>query len=278
MACASAENRCPIEPQARLGEPRGRVGLPVLEQVVEHRVQPLLRRAPGLHQVVVEPDLVDRPDRGLGVGVGRQQHALGLRGHLQSAWARNSTPLIPGMRWSATSSATGSPRRTICSTMPEPRLAGVRQQDAVARAVPVPQVALDRAADGRIVVDRQDEGAHRRWGHFWPTLLDLSRPEEAGTHERGRRARRRVCGTDEASATAIGCACPDGTVGHVGSPVDPIGLRDVHIGNVRLTGGRSAGAQVRPDLMADILAGRLDPSAVMDLTISLAEVRAAMRP
>jgi threonine dehydrogenase-like Zn-dependent dehydrogenase len=81
-------------------------------------------------------------------------------------------------------------------------------------------------------------------------------------------------GTAEAYATAIGCACPDGTVGHVGSPVEPIGLRDVHIRNVRLTGGRAPVRRYIPELMADILAGRLDPSPVMDLTISLAEVPA----
>ena len=41
-------------------------------------------------------------------------------GAIFSARARNSTPLMPGIRWSATSRATGSPRRTICSTMPSP--------------------------------------------------------------------------------------------------------------------------------------------------------------
>ena len=56
--------------------------LPVREQIVEHRVQLLLRRIPGLHQVVVERHAVDRVDRGLGVGVRGQQHPLRVGHHL----------------------------------------------------------------------------------------------------------------------------------------------------------------------------------------------------
>jgi hypothetical protein len=41
----------------------------------------------------------------------------------------------------------------------ETRLARVRQQNAVARPVPVAKVTLDRAADRRVVIDRQDERA-----------------------------------------------------------------------------------------------------------------------
>ena len=81
-------------------------------------------------------------------------------------------------------------------------------------------------------------------------------------------------GTADAYASAIGSACPDGTVGHVGSPVEPIGLRDVHIRNVRLTGGRAPVRRYLPTLMADILAGRLDPSPVMDSTVPLQEAPA----
>ena len=151
--------------QARLGEPCGGVRLPVLHQVVEHRVQPGLRWAPGLHQVVVEAELVDRPDGGLGVRVGGEEHALGQWSHLQGA----------GQELDA-----GHPRHALVGDQErhglapaddlldqaDPRLARVGQQDAVARAVPVPQVALDRPADRRVVVDGQDERAHGgRGGH-----------------------------------------------------------------------------------------------------------------
>jgi threonine dehydrogenase-like Zn-dependent dehydrogenase len=81
-------------------------------------------------------------------------------------------------------------------------------------------------------------------------------------------------GTAAAYEIAIGSARANGTVGHLGSPVAPIDLRDVHIRNVRLTGGRAPVRRYIPELMADVLAGRLDPSPVMDLTLPLDEVPA----
>ena len=52
---------------------------PVREQVVDDRVEPVLGRVPRLEEVVVEPDVVDRRDRDVGVGVGREQQQLGVR-------------------------------------------------------------------------------------------------------------------------------------------------------------------------------------------------------
>ena len=77
--------------------------MPVAQQVVEHREQPLLGRVPRLHQVVVEADVVDGLDGDVGVGVRRQQHALGPRGvatglglgqHLDAGHPRH--PLVDG--------------------------------------------------------------------------------------------------------------------------------------------------------------------------------------
>ena len=81
-------------------------------------------------------------------------------------------------------------------------------------------------------------------------------------------------GTAAAYDTAIGCASAGGTVGPLGSPVEPLVLRDVHIRNVRLTGGRAPVRGYIPELMDDVLAGRLDPSPVMDVTVPLEEVPA----
>ena len=44
-----------------------------VDHLVEDRVELLLRRVPRLEQVVVDVDEVDRRDRGIGVGVGRQR-------------------------------------------------------------------------------------------------------------------------------------------------------------------------------------------------------------
>ena len=81
-------------------------------------------------------------------------------------------------------------------------------------------------------------------------------------------------GTASAFATAIGCAAAGGAVGHVGSPVEAIDLRDAHVRNVHLTGGRAPVRRYIPELMADVLAGRLDPSPVMDLVLPLDAVPA----
>jgi threonine dehydrogenase-like Zn-dependent dehydrogenase len=81
-------------------------------------------------------------------------------------------------------------------------------------------------------------------------------------------------GTAAAYATAIGCAAARGTVGHVGSPVEAIDLRDAHVRNVRLAGGRAPVRHYIPGLLEDVLAGRLDPSPVMDLTVALDDIPA----
>ncbi len=73
-------------------------------------------------------------------------------------------------------------------------------------------------------------------------------------------------------AVAIGAARPGGTVGHVGVPAEPVGLLDVHGRNVRLIGGVAPVRAYIPDLLQDVLAGTLDPSPVLDLTIGLDDV------
>ena len=71
---------------------------------------------------------------------------------------------------------------------------------------------------------------------------------------------------------AIDIARPGGTVGHVGVPAQPINLLRVHQQNVRLIGGVAPVRGYIPELLDDILAGKLDPSPVLDTTIGLEEV------
>jgi hypothetical protein len=56
--------------------------------------------------------------------------------------------------------------------------------------------------------------------------------------------------------------------------VEPVVLREVHVRNIRLAGGEAPVRRYIPELMADVPAGRLDPSPVMDLVIPLGEVPA----
>ena len=132
-------------------ERRPELRLPVRQQVAEDRIQALLRRIPGLHQVVIEPDVVDRPDGGLGIGVGRQQDALGGRekldglaeeldaGHLRHALIRQEQ-------------RNGIVAELQLAQGIERSRAGIGAQDAVVLAVLAPQVSLDRGKDDAIVV------------------------------------------------------------------------------------------------------------------------------
>jgi len=78
-------------------------------------------------------------------------------------------------------------------------------------------------------------------------------------------------GTKESMDTAIAIARPGGSIGYVGVPhgIEQINLMRLFSGTIALRGG---GAPVRaflPELLADVLAGRLDPSPVLDLTVDL---------
>ena len=54
-------------------------GVPGAEEVVEHRIELLLRRIPGLEQVVVQIDHVDGVDGGARVGIRGEQDTPGGR-------------------------------------------------------------------------------------------------------------------------------------------------------------------------------------------------------
>jgi len=81
-------------------------------------------------------------------------------------------------------------------------------------------------------------------------------------------------GNQEAMETAVGCTRDGGTVGFVGVPHEvaalPVGA--MFSRNVGLRGGVAPVRRYLPDLLADVLAGRLDPSPVLDLDTDLAGV------
>jgi threonine dehydrogenase-like Zn-dependent dehydrogenase len=79
-------------------------------------------------------------------------------------------------------------------------------------------------------------------------------------------------GTSASFATAFGAVRPGGTVGHVGAPAQPVDLLPVHMKNIRLIGGVAPVRAYMEELLADVLAGRLDPSPVLDTTLGLEEV------
>ena len=76
-------------------------------------------------------------------------------------------------------------------------------------------------------------------------------------------------GTVQATETAVGACRPGGTVGHVGVPAEPISLMDVYGRNITLRGGVAPARAYQPALLADVLAGVIDPSPVLDVTVGL---------
>jgi threonine dehydrogenase-like Zn-dependent dehydrogenase len=81
-------------------------------------------------------------------------------------------------------------------------------------------------------------------------------------------------GTEETINLAVNMARPGGTVGFVGAPhgSGQVPLGRMFSSNIGVRGGLAPARAYLPELLAEVLAGRLDPSPVLDLTVSLAEV------
>ena len=78
-------------------------------------------------------------------------------------------------------------------------------------------------------------------------------------------------GAQSSMDLALHAARPGGTVGFVGVPaqVDKIDVRRMFSNNIALRGGVAPSRAYIPELLADVAAGRLDPSPVLDLTVPL---------
>jgi len=78
-------------------------------------------------------------------------------------------------------------------------------------------------------------------------------------------------GLEESLGTAIGIARPGGTVGFVGVPNGggAIDLKRMFRHNIALRGGIAPVRVYLPELLAEVVAGRLDPSPILDLEVDL---------
>ena len=82
-------------------------------------------------------------------------------------------------------------------------------------------------------------------------------------------------GTESSFNTAIHACRPGGVVSHVGVPaLGSLDMLDVHMRNIALTGGVAPARAYIPELLTDVLVGRLDPSPVFDLAVGLEDVPA----
>ncbi len=132
------------------------LGMPVIQQVGDDGVEPLLRRIPRFHEVVVELRLVDGLDGRRRVRVGGEQHALGARvelaGAAQELQARHARHALVHQE-----EGHRVVRQLGLLQQLQRGFARVGPQDAVARAVLAPQVARHGAQHSRVVVHRQDD-------------------------------------------------------------------------------------------------------------------------
>lgn len=84
-------------------------------------------------------------------------------------------------------------------------------------------------------------------------------------------------GTQQAMDQAIASTRPGGAVGFVGLPAggSTIPVRALFSANVRVTGGVAPVRAYIPDLLEDVVAGRIHPGQVFDLVLPLADVAEA---
>jgi threonine dehydrogenase-like Zn-dependent dehydrogenase len=78
-------------------------------------------------------------------------------------------------------------------------------------------------------------------------------------------------GLSEATETAIEITRPGGAIGRVGAPQDPTipGSQLAFYNDVAITGGLAPTRAYIPELLLDVLEGRIEPGRVMDRTVGL---------
>ncbi len=137
-------------------------------------------------------------------------------------------------------------------------------------------LAARRLGAERIILLGHQESRLSLGRRFGATDLVTSRGEQAEREvieltKGGAESVMECVGSKESMETAIAIARPGGSIGYVGVPhgSEQINLLRLFFNHIALRGG---GAPVRAflsELLVDVLAGRLDPSAVLDLTVDL---------
>ena len=204
-------------------------------------------RAPLADGTLVKlPDEVDLSDTRLATAVATLTDVCGTGHH-----AAVSSGIGPG----GTAVVVGDGAVGLCGVLAASRLGAER---IIVHGPP------RRPARGRPPLRRHRRGARARRGG--------DRPRARA--DRRRRAARRwsASAPRQATETAIAVCRPRGTVGHVGVPAEAVTLMDVYNRNITLRGGVAPVRAYIPELLEDVLAGRIDPSPVLDMTVSLDEV------
>ncbi|MGO8930504.1 MAG: zinc-dependent alcohol dehydrogenase family protein [Limisphaerales bacterium] len=140
-------------------------------------------------------------------------------------------------------------------------------------------LAARRLGAERIIVLGHQAGRLDLAQRFGATDLVMSRGDEATGRvlemtKGGAEAVLECVGTSGSLNTAIGICRPGCRVGFVGVPHHSaaVDFKRMFFQNIALQGGVTPVRAYIPELLADVLAGRLDPSPVLDLTVDLAGV------
>jgi threonine dehydrogenase-like Zn-dependent dehydrogenase len=151
-------------------------------------------------------------------------------------------------------------------------------------------LAARRLGAARIIALSRHDDRWRLAEHFGATdRVEERDPIEAAAQVRdltagvGVDSALECVGTRQAFDTAVAIARPGGAIGYVGVPQDlvdlraSIPLRAMFERNLTLSGGLAPARTYLPDLLADVLAGTLDPGPVFDLTLPLARAAEGYR-
>ncbi len=135
-----------------------------------------------------------------------------------------------------------------------------------ARRLGAERIILLSSRDDRAAIGRQ----------FGATDVVTGKGEEAITKllamtDGGAAAVMECVGSQETFDTAIAIARPGGTVGYVGVPAEKpsINIGRLFGENITFRGGVAPVRAYIPELMADILAGKIDPAPVLTMTVDI---------
>ena len=140
-------------------------------------------------------------------------------------------------------------------------------------------LAASRLGAERVIVLSRNPARQAVAGQFGATDVIALRGDEAVaailelTSDVGADAVLECVGTGESMTTAIDAARAGATVGYVGVPHGvELPIRTMFSNNIGVAGGVAPVRRYLPELMDDVLAGRIDPGLVFDLELPLDDV------